>query len=315
VYGIYEREIYMKNYELIEKIMKLVAEERRIGINILDLLHEIERRKAYSDLGYDGLFSFCVKELRYSEAQASRRIQAMRAVVEHPQLKEKIEKGNLTVTTVAQVQSHLKKQARAGDVASEVEKMELFTSLENQSAKEVEAKLQSFAGEEMSFNLLLKLNPAMKNSWDKIKSLSAHSTRGQDLEILDLLMKTWLNKNDPEEKIRKTSSTTTQSSPDPYPPNEPTSTYVKNEAVHHETPSSSRFISVKIKRFVWRRDGGKCTFCESKFALQYDHLQAFSKFGDNSPENLRLLCRSCNLSQGIKEFGALKMRRPPSRNS
>lgn len=97
-----------KNLELIQEVIRLVDEERRIGIEILERLQEIERRKAYVEIGYDGLFSFCVKELKYSEAQAVRRIQAMRAMTELPELKEKIQSGALTVTTVSQVQTHLR---------------------------------------------------------------------------------------------------------------------------------------------------------------------------------------------------------------
>jgi hypothetical protein len=81
--------------------------------------------------------------------------------------------------------------------------MELFTSVENHSAKEVEVKLHSLAGAEAFITLVLRLNPEMKSAWDKIKNLSAHSTRGQDTEILNVLMKEWLKKNDPEEKIKK----------------------------------------------------------------------------------------------------------------
>ena len=46
---------------LIEKIKNLVKEERRIGVEVLECLREIERVKAYANLGYSGLFSFCVK--------------------------------------------------------------------------------------------------------------------------------------------------------------------------------------------------------------------------------------------------------------
>src|SRR5437773_2281437 len=79
-------------------LQKLVQEERRIGIEILDLLWEIERRKAYAELGYDGLYSFCVRELKFTESQAFQRIQAMRALKSTPALnqviKNKIESGS-----------------------------------------------------------------------------------------------------------------------------------------------------------------------------------------------------------------------------
>ena len=49
---------------------------------------------------------------------------------------------------------------------------------------------------------------------------------------------------------------------------------------------------------------GKCAGCRRYFSErlkpQIDHILAVSKGGDNSPENLQLLCRSCNSSKGAR---------------
>lgn len=57
------------------------------------------------------------------------------------------------------------------------------------------------------------------------------------------------------------------------------------------------------------RDQGKCTSCNSKYALQVEHIIPFAKGGTHEPKNLKLLCRNCNLQQGVKELGLLAMRR------
>lgn len=51
----------MKNAALFEKVKGLVNQERRIGVEILECLYEIETRKAYAELRYDGLYSYCVR--------------------------------------------------------------------------------------------------------------------------------------------------------------------------------------------------------------------------------------------------------------
>ena len=45
---------------------------------------------------------------------------------------------------------------------------------------------------------------------------------------------------------------------------------------------------------VWRRDKGRCVYCNSDQELQLDHIIPFSKGGATTFENLQLLCRTCN---------------------
>lgn len=294
----------MNDLELIKKVIKLTTEERRIGVEVLELLQEIERRKSYFELGYDSLFSFCVKELRYSEAQASRRIQAMRAMHEIPELKPQIKSGALTVTTVAQVHTHLKQQAKQGVKATLEQKLELFSSMRNQSAKQVEAELQGLVGETRLIKLTLELDEELSDSWDEVKNLSAHSTRGQGTEILRMLVREWLKRNNPRTKGTNSNATTL------------TATSVTGEAVRQvQTPQKStsipqsRYIPIATRRLIWTRDQGKCTLCGSRFAIQVEHRQPFARGGAHASDNLTLLCRSCNLGRGIQKFGLKKMRR------
>lgn len=59
-------------------------------------------------------------------------------------------------------------------------------------------------------------------------------------------------------------------------------------------------IPSKVKKIVWTRDNGQCRNCGASDSLQYDHIIPFSKGGGNQPENLQLLCRSCNLRKSAK---------------
>jgi len=66
-----------------------------------------------------------------------------------------------------------------------------------------------------------------------------------------------------------------------------------------------RSIPAEVKRAVWQRDGGQCTFvseaghrCECRDRLEYDHIQPIARGGRSTVENLRLRCRPHN------QFGA-----------
>jgi hypothetical protein len=71
----------------------------------------------------------------------------------------------------------------------------------------------------------------------------------------------------------------------------------------------TRHIPRAVKHAVWLEARGRCTACGSTHNLQFDHVQPFSLGGSSTPENIQLLCRSCNLRRGVSTFGTTAMRR------
>jgi phage terminase large subunit GpA-like protein len=165
--------------------------------------------------------------------------------------------------------------------------------------------------------LTLKLNPELREMWEQVKNLSAHATHGQPEEILKMLMQAWLknevrknfdSKNSDSKKsdVKSSHFENTEFKAVPTGTN---NTFVKKESAQQNAVTPSRAIPAALKRQIWTRDGGKCTHCGSRFAIQIDHRQPFAANHTHDATNLRLLCRSCNLSFGIKFFGTVKMRR------
>ena len=84
-----------------------------------------------------------------------------------------------------------------------------------------------------------------------------------------------------------------------------------------------RGISAAVKRFVWARDGGQCTFvsddgkrCPERYALEFDHDEPYGVGGDRSPDNIKLACKTHNLYLAELVYGKKKMdryRRSPDR--
>jgi 5-methylcytosine-specific restriction endonuclease McrA len=75
----------------------------------------------------------------------------------------------------------------------------------------------------------------------------------------------------------------------------------------------TRYIPTVVKRAVWRRDGGACSFvskingktCGSRHRLQMDHIRPFSMGGkSDEPENLRLLCFQHNQAERVRVLGS-----------
>ena len=61
-----------------------------------------------------------------------------------------------------------------------------------------------------------------------------------------------------------------------------------------------KYVSDEIKEAVYERDNGSCKNCGAKEELQYDHIIPFSKGGNDTIDNLQILCRSCNLTKSNK---------------
>lgn len=309
----------MNNKTLFDRIKKLVSTERRIGVEILECLHEIERRRAYAELRYDGLFTYCVKELGFSDFQAFQRIQAMRALREIPELKSMIQTGSLTVSSVSMVQTHLKKERKSGRPRSTPEKLELFQAMENCTSREVETRLAEVRGEVVKQKLVLELDEEMQALWAQVKNLAAHRSHGDEGEVLRLLMKEWLKRHDPSrDPVTQRREVPSDSR------NVAVKVAIKGRgavprsnaaalALQRTVPLSTkvglrgRYISASMRKEIWKRDGSQCTHCGSKFALEIDHRQPFALGGGSTKENLRLLCRSCNRFAAVRVFGAEKL--------
>jgi hypothetical protein len=81
-----------------------------------------------------------------------------------------------------------------------------------------------------------------------------------------------------------------------------------------------RTPSAEVKREVWGRDGGRCTFiasdgrrCDSRWKLEFDHID---EAGPPTTANTRLRCRPHNILHAEQTYGRAHMdlfRREPMR--
>ncbi len=80
----------------------------------------------------------------------------------------------------------------------------------------------------------------------------------------------------------------------------------------------TRHIPDPIKRAVYERDGGRCTFadgeglrCSETGTLEFDHLDGFARTQVHSIERIRLLCRPHNQYAAEQMYGRMFMQRAP----
>ncbi|MBI5709216.1 MAG: hypothetical protein HZC42_02785 [Candidatus Eisenbacteria bacterium] len=78
--------------------------------------------------------------------------------------------------------------------------------------------------------------------------------------------------------------------------------------------ANPRHIPAQVKRAVWERDGGRCTFvseggyrCPARTLLEFDHVEEVARGGRASVAGIRLRCRAHNQYAAECTFGAAFM--------
>ena len=84
---------------------------------------------------------------------------------------------------------------------------------------------------------------------------------------------------------------------------------------HRASRAETRHIPAEVKRAVWERDGGQCTFvsptghrCSARTRLEFDHVEAFARGGEATVSGIRLRCRPHNQFAAERTFGTEFMR-------
>ncbi|MGH7723959.1 MAG: HNH endonuclease [Candidatus Eiseniibacteriota bacterium] len=78
--------------------------------------------------------------------------------------------------------------------------------------------------------------------------------------------------------------------------------------------AQSRYVSASVKRAVWKRDQGRCTFvgegghrCVARKFLEFDHIDPVARGGSATREGMRLRCRAHNQYEAERVFGGAFM--------
>ncbi len=325
----------LQNSDLLDATFRLAVEERRITLAVLEHFREIERRKAYADLGFKSLFDYAVAHLRYSEGSASRRISAMRALKEHPELAEKIETGEATVTAIARIQTTIRRdEKRTESRWPSSEKKELFRELGGLGLKALERELVERMPEAALTERTRPVAPGLHEVTlhltsedlaflEELRGSLAHGLRnpGSNSELVQKLIRQGM---EALERARKGPAGPRSVSAETGNPGEPNDESSRRSAspLAGESPASeiqpvkAPALHSKMKRTLFARAGHRCEHldpngkrCDSRFFLQIEHRKPRALGGTNDFANLEVLCRDHNLIRGIRTFGPEKMRR------
>lgn len=291
---------HLSDSSLLIETQRLCGLERRTTLQILHHLREIEARALFAKT-HSSLFEFCIKELGFSEDQASRRIRSMRLLKSVPEIEHKVASGELKVSQLAQVQTFIRTEKKeAGRVISKDETRSLLLELSGKSSRETErVLLEKSPALQAKRQAEEKLRPVtathtevkfvadaeLMQLLDEAKGLSAHNGNMNPsfAEVLKKALRVFVEQKKRQQGLQPSTGHLTQGS-------HATSTVLKGDARPEAAPARelctapaeqvaqtplwgsaarkgaiepTRYIVAQEKRITYRRAQGRCEFISS----------------------------------------------------
>lgn len=291
---------HLSSQELLVQTKSLVAQERKLTLQLIEHLEEIQRRRLHVDMGFASLWEFATQELGLSEGAAQRRIQAMRLVRDVPEAKASLESGRLSLSNAAKVQSFRqaeKKLGRRPDARTLVSRVENLSQRECEktlfeiSPKALPRERERIVSASEERELKLVVSPALYEKLQKLRGLLAHAKpEASYAELLEHLADAELARMEKKRGLDQ----------------EPSEAITAAAAVEGERrlPAGRRVhLPAAVQRAVWARAGGRCEVegggarrCSSQYRLEIDHIRPLALGGENTLSNLRLACREHNVA-------------------
>jgi 5-methylcytosine-specific restriction endonuclease McrA len=327
---------HLSDAVLLHALTALIARERATTADLLAHIAEVDARRLYAPAGYPSMVAYCVGEFRLSDDSAFRRIRAVRTARRFPAIFAEVAEGRLSLTAVILLTPYLTRENAAG----------LLKAAVHRSRSEVEELLarrfprpdllpmvDAVAGTpahpdqlapapvengtpELATRYVSQLAPAPVwtprsavtpsapwrfalhvtiggDTHEKLRhaqALLSHRIPSGDLaSVLDLALDALV------EKLEKRKCARTDT---PRPR-------------RRRASSVPRHIPAHVRRAVWERDAGRCTFvgdnghrCNAGKFLEYDHIEPVARGGQATVAGVRLRCRVHNQLEAERTFGA-----------
>ncbi len=344
---------HLSNDALSNRLGILATRDRSTTVELLTHMSEFDHRKLYLPAGHSSMHAYCVDRLRMADDIAYKRIRTARAARRFPAILAAIASGSLSVSGVVLLAPYLKHATRvAGEEllataenlrTREVERLlaERFprpdvpaslvpmrpqlaarpigtdptprladpeplapvtgnasTTAELKThasapviAPPAPARLKPLAPER--YELHVTIDQATHDKLQRAQDLLGFRVAANDIaaaldRILDLAIA----------QLEKAKFAATD----------------RPRLIRPRSTSDSRHVPADVRRAVWRRDGGRCTFagdtghrCEERRGLEFDHIEPFARGGRSEAANLRLRCRAHNQYEAERTFGAAFM--------
>lgn len=315
--------------ELLSRLDHLAEEGREACALLVGHLAELERRKVYLAEGWGTLFSYCTGALRLSEHAAYTRIEGAKAARRFPMVLDLLARGTVNLTTLRLLAPFLTEENHAAVLAEAAGK----------SKRETEAIVARLAPLPDVPAFLRKL--PVSASWGRVAAPSTDPEAPSRAPALpagpparpvvaplapERFRVQFTVGKETHDKLRFAQDMLRREIPDGDPGaifdralnlllEDVARTKMAATAAPQAdriTSPGSRHIPAAVKRRVWFRDRGQCTFvskqgrrCKERSFLELHHIQPFALGGEPTLGNITLRCRGHNALEAEQVFGPL----------
>jgi 5-methylcytosine-specific restriction endonuclease McrA len=323
--------------DLLATVHQLAVDERHATTRLIASLAELDARRLYLAEGYSSLFTYCTQALHLSEHAAYGRIEAARAARAYPLVLERLEAGDITLTTIGLLSPHLTPDNHR----------QLLDATQRKSKREVEHLVATLRPQPPVPSVTRKLpdrspvrvdasasapHPATPLT-DLATPTSAGNSRTPGREAKPAVVKPvdaerykvqFTVTRETLEKLRCVQDLMRHTCPNGdigivferaltmlLEHLERTKlAQVSRAREPRGAATESRHIPAAVRRAVWARDKGQCAFvgrrgrCTERGFLEFHHVLPFADGGAAVVENIQLRCRAHNQYESEQWFRA-----------
>jgi len=329
---------HLSNEVLRQELTSKAARENEATAELLAHIAEFDERKLYLPAAYESMLAYCTGELYLSEEAAKKRIWVARAGRDCPAVFEALASGRVHLAGLVVLARHLSPGNACELLAAamhksrdEIERLvaERFPKLDVPAqVMPVTLGTQATSVEEGSPGNVANMDPQgftganspMVTLGDRVTPLSAESyavqfTRSREADERFRYAQTLLGHQVKPGDIAEVYDRAMKALVEKLERSR-FGSCAKPLKGGRRTRSGSRHVPLAVRRAVWKRDQGQCTYksesgrrCEARRGLQFDHEKAFARGGEATVEKIRLRCPGHNQHTAERTFGAGFMRR------
>ena len=313
--------------DLLRRLWEILQESRRVEVELIAHIGEVDQRRLYARQA-SSMFVYCTETLHLSGAEAFLRIAVARAARKHPVLLSMLEDGRL----------HLSGIAKLAPVLTEANRDALLTRAEHKTKRKIEELVAEVAPKPDVAPTMRKLPersepskpaPAIEQRPDAVAASAppappaplkpavveplspsrygVHFTASAELHDKLERLSAFMPGADlasvveaaVTEKLERLEAKRFGKTKKP-----------RKGIEEADTSPGSRYIAAPVKRVVYARDGGQCTFvgedgrrCTARKGLEYHHHDPYGLGGGRGAGNISLTCSTHNALIAERDFG------------